>query len=177
MYPRDPVGIVWEFLLLYKYRLTLLRVTWMYRSPIIQSTFAAISPRISTKSDLSPHRRTPKLRVRPGNRVFAPPPHIYFIYWEGLVRASGFRSWSRRPAMWALLGYNICSVAYVVCKLYCGMPLCDSSFHPLSILLRWEVLWLTGNKSENVESDADIHVFLVFIVKMNIYSKTEFQAS
>jgi hypothetical protein len=32
---------------------------------------------------LGPHRRTLKLRVRPGNRGFAPPPHIYYINWGG----------------------------------------------------------------------------------------------
>jgi hypothetical protein len=30
-------------------------------------------------------------------------PHIYYINWGGLVRASGYRSGFRRPAMWALL--------------------------------------------------------------------------
>jgi hypothetical protein len=72
-----------------------------------------------------PHRRMHKLRVRPGNRGFAPPhllyklggfgpgfrvrpgnrgfapPHLLYKL-GGLVRASSFRSGFRRPTMWAL---------------------------------------------------------------------------
>jgi hypothetical protein len=47
----------------------------------------------------SPHRRTPKLRVRPGNRGCAP--RNCYINWGGLVWVSWFRSRFRRPAMWA----------------------------------------------------------------------------
>jgi hypothetical protein len=34
--------------------------------------------------------------------IGALPPHIYYINWGDLVRASRFRSGFRRPAMWAL---------------------------------------------------------------------------
>jgi hypothetical protein len=35
--------------------------------------------------------------------IGALPPRIYYINWGGLVRASGFRSGFRCPAMWALM--------------------------------------------------------------------------
>jgi hypothetical protein len=52
--------------------------------------------------DQGPHRRTPKLRVRPGNRGFGPP-HFLYQMGGGFVQASGFRSGFSRPAMWALM--------------------------------------------------------------------------
>jgi hypothetical protein len=56
---------------------------------------------VPSKNQQGPHRRTPKLRVRPGNGGFAPPHLLYKL--GGLVRASGFRSGFRLPAMWALV--------------------------------------------------------------------------
>jgi hypothetical protein len=38
--------------------------------------------------------------------IGASPPDMYYINCGGLVRASGFRSGFRRPAMWALYSVN-----------------------------------------------------------------------
>jgi hypothetical protein len=125
---------------------------------------------------LGPHRRTPKLRVRPGNRGFTP--HIYHINWVGLVRASGFRSVFRRPAMWAQQPTEGPSTdkAFCMCDKW-KVPktkeinLCSSGYLPSiweNFTKIWTILWKVLCIWKNVLFDGRIRPHSQWWVKANL---------